>query len=217
MINYRAIARQLTLFIRQFSPLSVDEMCPITLSILCFRFAAYDRSILTHGAVDPWNGLLRKIGTEDIEPKYILQSALSAAGDLFEDRQMYELYDRAVGAVGRLPKGDFCREYGKLIDELTRDYCVAPRRAGLFNHILQIHGGRYIEMVPADIGTLIAQLIRRTIRLRDGLRLYDPACGVGSMGLHVLLRNKSHFLNLAMKEEATLQADMAGRQPSDMT
>lgn len=209
MINYRAIARRLTLFIRQFSPLSVDEICPITLSILCFRFAAYDRSILTHGAVDSWNGLLRKIGTEDIEPKYILQSALSAAGDLFEDRQMYELYDRAVGAVGRLPKGDFCREYVKLIDELTRDYCVAPRRAGLFNHILQIHGGRYIEMVPADIGTLIAQLIRRTIRLRDGLRLYDPACGVGSMGLHVLLRNKSHFSNLAMKEESTLQADMA--------
>lgn len=209
MINYRAIARQLTLFIRQFSPLSVDEICPITLSILCFRFAAYDRSILTHGVVDSWNGLLRKIGTEDIEPKYILQSALSAAGDLFEDRQMYELYDRAVGAVGRLPKGDFCREYVKLIDELTRDYCVAPRRAGLFNHILQIHGGRYIEMVPADIGTLIAQLIRRTIRLRDGLRLYDPACGVGSMGLHVLLRNKSHFSNLAMKEESTLQADMA--------
>lgn len=209
MINYRTIARQLTFFIRQFSPLSVDEMCPITLSILCLRFAAYDRSVLTHGKVDLWDGLLTKIGKVEGEPKYMLQDALSEAGDLFEDRQMYELYDRAVGAVGRLPKGDFCREYVKLIDELARDYCAASRRAGLFNHLLLIHGGRYIETVPADIGTLMAQLIRRTIRQRDGLRLYDPACGVGSMGIHVLLRNKSNFSSLAMMEESVLQADMA--------
>ena len=54
MINFRTIARELTHFIRQSSPLTVEEMCPITLSILCYRFAAYDVALATDGREDPW-------------------------------------------------------------------------------------------------------------------------------------------------------------------
>ena len=52
MINYRSIARQLTLFIRQQSTLTVEEMCPITLSVLCYRFVSYDIAQATGGKKD---------------------------------------------------------------------------------------------------------------------------------------------------------------------
>lgn len=209
MINYRTIARQLTLFIRQYSPLSVEEMCPITLSILCFRFAAHDRAQDTHGEVDPWGWLIRKIGEKGIEPKYLLQDTLSEAGNLFKDKEMYNLYDRVVRAAGRLPEGDFCKEYLLLIDELTKDYCVDTRRAGIFNHILQIHGGRYMETVPAEVGSLVSMLIRRFVWDRQRAVLYEPTCGVGSLGVRVFGRNASRFAGLVMREDSVLQTDMA--------
>ena len=181
MINYRTIARQLTQFIRQYSPLTVEEMCPVTLSVLCFRFAAYDDALATGGGEDHWEELIHAIKRAGVEPKYALQSSLLKAGTLFRDKEVFEVFDRVAQVMSRLPEGDFCKEYVQLVDELTEDYCSPARRVGLFNYIMQLHGGRYIETIPQEVGTLVGQLLRKALMFRDGLRLYDPACGVASL------------------------------------
>lgn len=209
MINFRTIARQLTLFIRQYCPLTVEEMCPVTLSVLCYRFAAYDKALLAEGMNDPWKGLMESLSWENVEPKYMLQTKLSEAGDMFLDKEMYEVYDRVVNVMSRLPKGDFCKEYVLLIDELTKDYCSPARRTGLFNYIMGLHGGRYIETVPREVGTLVGTLLRRAVGFRDGLQLYDPACGVASLALMACERNNGRIDRLVLREISTLQADMA--------
>lgn len=209
MINFRTIARQLTFFIRQKSPLTVEEMCPVTLSVLCYRFAAYDVALVTDGKEDHWNELIGSVVGENVEPKYALQSALLTGGTLFKDKDVFEVYDRVVQVMSRLPKGDFCKEYVLLIDELTKDYCSPARRVGLFNYILVLHGGRYIETVPRDVGTLVGTLLRRILGFKDGLQLYDPACGVASLALMAWERNFGRFDRMVLREVSTLQADMA--------
>lgn len=209
MINYRTIARQLTQFIRLYSPLTVEEMCPVTLSVLCYRFAAYDVALATGGREDHWNELAHAIIKDGVEPKFALQTSLLKAGTLFRDKEVFEVFDRVVQVMSRLPEGDFCKEYVQLVDELTKDYCSPARRVGLFNYIMQLHGGRYIETIPQEVGTLVGQLLRKALMFRDGLRLYDPACGVGSLVLTVLDRNNGRFEGLVLKEASMLQADMA--------
>ena len=199
----------MTQFIRQNSPLTVEEMCPITLSFLCYRFASYDIALATVRKEDHWKELICSIGAEDVEPKFVLQSALLTAGSLFKDKRVYEVYDRIVQVMSRLPKGEFCAEYVRLIDVLTKDYCTAARRTGLFNYIMQLHGGRYIETVPKDVGTLVGMLLNRKLRLRDGIQLYDPACGVGSLALDVWNKNSDRFDKLVLREISTLRTDMA--------
>lgn len=209
MINYRTIARQLTQFIRQYSPLTVEEMCPVTLSVLCYRFAAYDDALATGGREDHWEEMIHAIKRTGVEPKYALQTSLLKAGTLFRDKEIFEVFDRVVQVMSRLPEGDFCKEYVQLVDELTEDYCSPARRVGLFNYIMQLHGGRYIETIPQEVGTLVGQLLRKALMFRDGLRLYDPACGVASLALTVLDRNNGRFDGLVLRETSLLQADMA--------
>lgn len=184
-------------------------MCPVTLSVLCYRFAAYDMAVATDGREDHWNELIRAIVGEEVEPKYALQSALLTAGTLFRDKEVFEVFDRVTQVIARLPKGDFCKEYVLLIDELTKDYCTTARRAGLFNYILQLHGGRYIETVPQEVGALVGLLMRSVLMRREGLRLYDPACGVASLALAAWDRNSGRIDRLVLGEPSTLQADMA--------
>lgn len=209
MINYRTIARQLTLFIRQYSPLTVEEMCPVTLSVLCFRFAAYDIALATEGREDHWIELIHFIVGEDVEPKYALQSSLLKAGTMFRDKEVFEVFDRVVQVMSRLPVGDFCKEYVLRLDELTKDYCTPTRRVGLFNYILQLHGGRYIETIPLDVRMLVGQMLRRMLTMKEGLQLYDPACGVGSLALTAWERNVGRFDRLVLRDISTLQTDMA--------
>lgn len=209
MINFRTIARELTHFIRQSSPLTVEEMCPITLSILCYRFAAYDVALATDRREDPWKELVCNMGSEAIEPKYALQSALLTSGTLFRDKEVYEVFGRVAQVMSRLPKGEFCAEYVRRIDVLTKDYSAPGRRAGLFNYIMRLHGGRYLETVPMEVGSLVGLLLRRTLIKKDGLRLYDPACGVASLALMVSARNSGKFDGLVLREISTLQTDMA--------
>jgi hypothetical protein len=209
MINFRTIARELTHFIRQSSPLTVEEMCPITLSILCYRFAAYDVALATDGREDPWKELVCNMGSEAIEPKYALQSTLLTAGTLFGDKEVYEVFDRVTQVMSRLPKGDFCAEYVRRIDVLTKDYSAPGRRTGLFNYIMRLHGGRYIETVPMEVGSLVGLLLRRTLIRQNGMQLYDPACGVASLALMAWARNSGKFDGMVLREPTTLQADMA--------
>lgn len=209
MINYRSIARQLTLFIRQQSTLTVEEMCPITLSVLCYRFVSYDIAQATGGKKDHWSDMMEYLGTEDIEPRYILQSKLTEAGGLFGDVEIYEIYSRIVSVISRLPKGGFCKDYVSLIDELTKDYCLPVRRVGLFNYIMQLHGGRYLELIPNGVGSLMGQILRRVLLMREKLQLYDPSCGVSSLAMEVLKRNSGKFDRIVLREVSTLQADMA--------
>lgn len=209
MINYRTIAKQLTQFIRLYSPLTVEEMCPVTLSVMCYRFAAYDVALVTGGREDHWDELICSIKKNDVEPKFALQSSLFKAGTLFRDKEVFDVFDRVVQVMSRFPEGDFYREYVQLVDELTEDYCSPARRIGLFNYIMQLHGGRYIETIPQEVGALVGQLLRKALMYRGGLRLYDPACGVASLALTAWDRNSGRFDKLVLREASMLQTDMA--------
>ena len=209
MINYRTIARQLTQFIRLYSPLTVEEMCPVTLSVLCYRFAAYDVAQATGGREDHWDELICSIKGKNVEAKFALQSSLLKAVTLFRDKKVFEVFDRVVQVTSRLPEGDFCKKYLQLMNELTVDYCSPARRGGLFNYIMQLHGGRYIEAIPQEVGVLVGQLLRKSLIFRGGLRLYDPACGVASLALTAWDRNSKRFDKLVLREASILQADMA--------
>ena len=184
-------------------------MCPVTLSVLCYRFAAYDVALATGGGEDHWKELTRAIIRDGFEPKFALQSSLLKAGTLFRDKEVFEVFDRVVQVMTRLPEGDFCKEYVHLVDELTEDYCSPARRVGLFNYIMQLHGGRYIETVPQEVGTLVGQLLRKALLRKEDLRLYDPACGVASLALAALDRNGDRFDRLVLRETSLLQTDMA--------
>lgn len=210
MISLTNIGKQLTGFLRRYSPLTVEEMCPITLAILCYRFTTYDIAEATAGERDEWRKLLETMDSEDVEPKYWLQTALLKSADLYRDRaEMFDLYDRITQVMGRLPKGRFCFDYVMLIGECSKDYCSEGRRSVLFNYILRTQGGRYLELVPYDVRTLVSQIVQRSIRGRGDLRLYDPHCGVGSLALSVLERNKGAFYKAVLCDGATLQTDMA--------
>ena len=210
MISLTNIGKQLTGFIRRYSPLTVGEMCPITLAILCYRFTTYDIAEATAGERDDWEQLLAKMGSGDVEPKYWLQTVLLNSADLYRDRVgMFDLYDRVTQVMHRLPKGEFCTEYVMLIGECSKDYCVAGRRSVLFNYILRTHGGRLLELVPYDVRTLMSQLVQRSVRGRGDLRLYDPFCGVGSLAISVMERNNGAIRNAVLSDVATLQMDMA--------
>ena len=210
MISLTNIGKQLTSFIRRYSPLSVEEMCPITLAILCYRFTTFDMAEATAGERDDWETLLAKMDSGDVEPKYWLQTVLLHSADLYQDRaEMFDLYDRIIRVMHRLPKGDFCTEYVMLIGQCSKDYCSAGRRSVLFNYILRTHGGRFLELVPYDVRRLIGLIVQRTIRGRENMRLYDPFCGVGSLASSVMERNKGAFRNAVLTDLAVLQTDMA--------
>ena len=55
----------------------------------------------------------------------------------------------------------------------------------------------------------MGQLLRKALMFRDGLRLYDPVCGVASLVLTALDRNSGRFDGLVLREASMLQADMA--------
>lgn len=210
MISLTNIGKQLTGFIRKYSPLTVDEMCPITLAILCYRFTTYDIAEATAGERNDWEQLLAKMDSGDVEPKYWLQTVLLNSADLYRDRvEMFDLYDRITQVMHRLPKGDFCTEYVMLIGECSREYCSLGRRSVLFNYILRTHGGRLLELVPYDVRTLMGQIVQRSVRGREDLRLYDPFCGVGSLALSVMERNKGAIREAVLTDVDTLQTDMA--------
>lgn len=210
MISLTNIGKQLTSFIRRYSPLSVEEMCPITLAILCYRFTTFDMAEATAGERDDWETLLAKMDSGDVEPKYWLQTVLLHSADLYQNRvEMFDLYDRIIRVMHRLPKGDFCTEYVMLIGQCSKDYCSAGRRSVLFNYILRTHGGRFLELVPYDVRRLIGLIVQRTIRGRENMRLYDPFCGVGSLASTVMERNKGAFRNAVLTDLAVLQTDMA--------
>lgn len=210
MISLTNIGKQLTSFIRRNSPLTVEEMCPITLAILCYRYTTYDMAEATAGERDDWEALLAKMDSGDVEPKFWLQTVLLESADLYRDRgEMFELYDRITQVMHRLPKEEFCTEYVMLIGECSKDYCSAGRRIVLFNYILRTHGGRLLELVPYDVRTLMTQIVQRSVRGREDLRLYDPFCGVGSLALSVMERNKGTFRGAVLTDVTTLQTDMA--------
>lgn len=145
----------------------------------------------------------------DAEPKYLLQTALLKSADLYEGREMFELYDRITQVMNRLPKGDFCKDYVMLLGECSKDYCSRGRRIVLFNYIVKSHGGRLLELVPYDVRTLISLIVQKTIRGREDLWLYDPFCGVGTLALNVMQRNIGAFGKMVLTDGATLQTDMA--------
>ena len=210
MISLTNIGKQLTSFLRRYSPLTVEEMCPITLAILCYRFTTYDIAEATSGERDDWDKLLKEMDSGNVEPKYWLQTVLLQSADLYKDRtEMFDLYDRITQVMGRLPKGRFCLDYAMLIGECSKDYCSEGRRSVLFNYIMRTQGGRFLELVPYDVRTLISQIVQRSIRGWEELRLYDPFCGVGSLSLSVLERNKDAFYKAVLSDTATLQTDMA--------
>lgn len=210
MISLTNIGKQLTSFLRRFCPLSVEEMCPITLAILCYRFTAYDETERTEGAKDEWNKLLEDMSQAEIEPKYWLQSVLAGSAKYYRDRrEMYDLFDRVVGQISRLPKGAFCLEYVRLISECSKDYCSRERRAELFNYIVFVHGGRQLELIPSDVRMLVGQIVRRAVGKKEGLVLFDPFCGVGALAFSVAVRNDAVISQLIMQDESVLQADMA--------
>lgn len=210
MISLTNIGKQLTGFIRRHSPLTVEEMCPITLAILCYRFTTYDIAEATAGERDDWEQLLAKMDSGAVEPKFWLQTVLLESSDLYRDRtEMFELYDRITQVMHRLPKGEFCTEYVMLIGECSKDYCSQGRRNVLFNFILKTHGGRLLELMPYDVRTLMSQIVQRTIRGREDMRFYDPFCGVGSLALSVMERNKRVFRETVLTDATTLQMDMA--------
>ena len=210
MISLTNIGKQLTSFLRRYSPLTVEEMCPITLAILCYRFTTYDIAEATAGERDEWRKLLETMDSEEVEPKYWLQTVLLQSADLYKDRsEMFDLYDRITQVMGRLPKGRFCLDYVMLIGECSKDYCSKGGRSVLFNYILRTQGGRYLELAPYDVRTLISQIVQRSIRGRENLKLYEPHCGVGSLTLSVLERNRDAFYKAVLSDGATLQTDMA--------
>lgn len=210
MISLTNIGKQLTGFIRKYSPLTVDEMCPITLAILCYRFTTYDIAEATAGERNDWEQLLAEMDSGDVEPKYWLRKVLLNSADLYRDRvEMFDLYDRITQVMHRLPKGDFCTEYVMLIGECSREYCSLGRRSVLFNYILRTHGGRLLELVPYEVRTLMGQIVQRSVRGRENLRLYDPFCGVGSLALSVMERNKGAIREAVLTDVDTLQTDMA--------
>lgn len=55
----------------------------------------------------------------------------------------------------------------------------------------------------------MSQIVQRSVRGREDLRLYDPFCGVGSLALSVIERNKGTFRGAVLTDVATLQTDMA--------
>lgn len=210
MISLTNIGKQLTGFIRKYSPLTVEEMCPITLAVLCYRFTTYDIAEATAGERNDWERLLAKMDSGDVEPKYWLQTVLLNSADLYRDRvEMFDLYDRISQVMHRLPKGEFCTEYVMLIGECSREYCSLRRRSVLYNYILRTHGGRLLELVPYDVRSLMSQIVQRSVRGREDLRLYDPFCGVGSLALSVMERNKGAIREAVLTDVDTLQTDMA--------
>lgn len=210
MISLTNIGKQLTGFIREYSPLTVEEMCPITLAILCYRFTTYDIAEATAGERDDWEQLLMKMDSGNVEPKAWLQTVLLNSADLYRDREeMFDLYDRVTQVMYRLPKGEFCTHYVMLIGECSKDYCSIVLRSVLFNYILRTHGSRLLELVPYEVRRLMSLIVQRTIRGREDLRLYDPFCGVGSLALSVMKHNKGAIRDAVLKDAATLQTDMA--------
>lgn len=210
MISLTNISKQLTCFIRRHSPLTVEEMCPITLAVLCYRFTTYDIAEATAGERDDWGQLLAKMDSGDVEPKYWLQTVLLQSADLYRDRlAMFDLYHRITQVMNRLPKGDFCTEYVVLIGKCSKDYCSAGRRSVLFNYILRTHGGRLLELLPYDVRTLMSQIVQHSVRGWEDLRLYDPFCGVGSLAISVMERNKGAIIDAMLTDVDTLQTDMA--------
>ena len=198
------------MFIRRYSPLTTEEMCPITLAILSYRFKTYDVAEQTEGERDDWAKLLEDMSREGIDPKYWLQTALAGAAEYYDDqREMFDLFDRVVGQVSRLPKGQFCLEYVRLIGECSKDYCRKERRAELFNYIVNAHGGRRLELVPSDVRVLVSQIVQRAVRNRQGMVLNDPFCGVGSLAFSVAVRNERAFSKLVLQDDSVLQTDMA--------
>jgi len=209
MINLITIARQLASFIRQYSPLSVEEMCPITLSILCYRFASYDMVKETKGIKDPWKDLLTNLEKDNEDTRYIIRAALLEGSVMFTDRQMPDLYYRAVQEILRIPRGGFCGNYIYKIDECTKDYCAPGYREGLFEEIMHLHGGRRLELVPWDVCSLISRIVRKSINNKKDLRLYDPSCGVGTLAMSVLNRNSDIVSTIILRNASMLQSDMA--------
>lgn len=210
MISLTNIGKQLTNFIRKYSPLTIEEMCPITLAILCYRFTTYDIVEATAGERDDWEQLLAKMDSGDVEPKYWLQAVLLNSADLYRDRvEMFDLYERVTQVMHRLPKGEFCTEYVMLIGECSKEYCNTGLRNVLFNYILKTHGGRLLELVPYDVRTLMSQIVQRSIRGQEDLRLYDPFCGVASLPLAVMERNKSALGDIVLADVDILQTDIA--------
>lgn len=131
MISLTNIGKQLTSFIRRNSPLTVEEMCPITLAILCYRYTTYDMAEATAGERDDWEALLAKMDSGDVEPKFWLQTVLLESADLYRDRgEMFELYDRITQVMHRLPKGELCTECDVdrgMLERLLQ--CRAEKRA----------------------------------------------------------------------------------------
>ena len=128
MISLTNIGKQLTSFIRRNSPLTVEEMCPITLAILCYRYTTYDMAEATAGERDDWEALLAKMDSGDVEPKFWLQTVLLESADLYRDRgEMFELYDRITQAAQRRIVHGICDVDRGMLERLLQ--CRAEKRA----------------------------------------------------------------------------------------